>query len=51
MEPINSVLIVGATGSVGCFVVDEAIKQNYDVIALVHDIHLTNFDSGMQLIR
>lgn len=51
MEPINSVLIVVATGSIGRFVVDEAVKQRLDVRALVRDVHRTNFDSGVQLIQ
>lgn len=49
MEQINSVLIVGATGSIGYWVVDEAVKQGFQVSALVRDIHRAHFDKSVHL--
>ncbi|WP_392565343.1 SDR family oxidoreductase [Utexia brackfieldae] len=51
MNNINRVLIVGATGSIGRFAVEEALTQKYDVYALVRDAHRANFDDRVHVIE
>lgn len=51
MNKINRVLIVGATGSIGRFAVEEALAQKYDVYALVRDAHRANFDDKVHVIE
>lgn len=51
MTQINRVLVVGATGSIGRIVVEEALKQKLTVYALVRDPLRVNFESNVRLIH
>lgn len=51
MKEINSVLIVGATGSIGRLVAEEALEQKYDVCVLVRDAQRANFDDQVRVIQ
>lgn len=51
MKKINSVLIVGATGSIGRFAVEEAAKTGLDVRALMRESSHAEFGGLVELIR
>jgi uncharacterized protein YbjT (DUF2867 family) len=51
IEQIRTVLVVGATGSIGCHVVDVALEEGYTVRALVRDrAKARKFPAEVQLI-
>ena len=44
MQKINKILVVGATGSIGRYVVTEALNKGYQVRALVRNPNKIQFD-------
>ncbi len=46
---MNKILVVGATGSIGQHVVTEALKQGYQVRALVRNPHKARFDDRVEI--
>lgn len=44
MQKINKILVVGATGSIGQYVVTEALNKGYQVRALVRNPNKAQFD-------
>lgn len=51
MNTINHVLIVGATGSIGHFAVEEALAKQFEVYVLVRDTHRAKFDDKVYIIE
>lgn len=51
MNTINRVLIVGATGSIGHFAVEEALAKQFEVYVLVRDTHRAKFDDKVHIIE
>lgn len=51
MNTINRVLIVGATGSIGHFAVEEALAKQFEVYVLVRDTHQAKFDDKVHIIE
>ncbi|OZN49646.1 SDR family oxidoreductase [Gallibacterium anatis] len=49
MQKINKILVVGATGSIGQYVVTEALNKGYQVRALVRTPNKTQFDKRVDV--
>ena len=49
MQKINKILVVGATGSIGQYVVTEALNKGYQVRALVRTPNKTRFDKSVDV--
>lgn len=48
MQKINKILVVGATGSIGQYVVTQALEQGYQVRALVRNLRKDYFDERVE---
>lgn len=49
MQKINKILVVGATGSIGQYVVTEALNKGYQVRALVRNPNKVQFDKRVDV--
>lgn len=48
MQKINKILVIGATGSIGQYVVTQALEQGYQVRALVRNLRKDYFDERVE---